>query len=140
MKGKQGIYKGFEIHRIVPVFVYETPVQRSTIDKHGLVCGRRTKFVSLSPVRKSIIIVFLLVILVVVRQILDTFGTVRTIFTLSGSNARPCQHENDREEQKDILFHIQLSLFSLNRYNHNICRKRQQSTDTVVSGTRYQRY
>ena len=99
MKGQKGVHEGFKIHRIVAVLVYKTSVKRCAVDEHRLVCRRRAETVCLSPVWKSIIVILLFVILVVIRQILDTFRTVCTIFSLCRSNAGSRHHENDRKEQ-----------------------------------------
>ena len=76
------------------------------MDKHVLRRCRRAEFVSFAPIRKSGVIVVLLVILLIVRKVLNALGAVCTILSLGGRNAST-QYQSRRSE-KDVskFFHI----------------------------------
>ena len=109
--GNKRVHKCILIDGILAVLADKVSHEGGTVYEHCLIGCRRTETICLSPVRESVIVVFLLIIFVVIGQILDTFSTVSTVLPLCGSHARPCQHEYDREKQKNIFFHIAISLF-----------------------------
>ena len=86
MKHHKGINQLILVNRILGVFRYQFAHKGSTVDEHSLVCSRRAKFESLSPVRSSLLVALLLVILLVIGEILDTLCAVCAILTLGKSS------------------------------------------------------
>ena len=86
------------VYRIVLILLDKVTKKCSTIRKHSIPSCRRAVLVCLSPVRKSCIIVLLLIVLCIIREILDTLCAVRTIFTLSrylaAAKKRHCSYRN----------------------------------------------
>ena len=83
MKSHKSIYQRITIFHIGCILANKPTYQCGTIDKHSLISRRRTQFVGFSPIRKGLLIILLLKVLLVIGQILYTFSTVGTIFTLS---------------------------------------------------------
>ena len=92
MKHHKSINQLILVNRVLGIGGNQLAHKGSTVNEHSLVCSRRAKFESLSPVRSSLLVALLLVILLVIGEILDTLCAVCAVLALGECCCRAQHH------------------------------------------------